>query len=280
MPIVDMQELLTKAREGKFAIGSFNVFNIEMVQGIVAAAEQHRVPVILALSESHIKFSDFDLITFIMKDQAKKSSCPISLQLDHSKTFKTIKMALDAGFNSVMFDGYDLPFNEKIKQTAEIVEMAHKNNALVEAPLGRISTVGKNNEIKYSHDDITDPGLIEEFVTKTGIDILAVSVGTTHGRNPGESILDYSRLKNICEKTDAFISLHGGSGVKDKAYREAINIGVHKISIFTRVSNAAVNSIIETLKTTRMRLPELLVEARKGVTREAGYLMDIFKNDR
>ena len=277
MAIVQMKDLLTHAKTRKYAVGSFNCFNIEMAQGIIDAAVHTQSPLILALSESHIKFSDWDLITYVMKNQAEKADAQIALQLDHSKTVETIEKALEAGFSSVMFDGYDLPFEEKIAQTKEIVEMAHTYNAVVEAPLGRISTVGKDTEPKYNHDDLTDPELVADFTQKSEVDILAVSVGTMHGRQSGQSVLDYDRIRAICSSTDIFISLHGGSGVGEDAYREAIDIGVEKISIFTRVSTAAVNTIKNTLAgTDYIRFPELLVEAKKGVTEEVSTLMNIF----
>lgn len=278
MAIVEMKSMLEKARKEKYAVGAFNCFNIEMVQGIIAAAEEKKYPLILPLAESHIKFSDWELISYIMKNQAAKASVPIALQLDHAKKTETIEKAIEAGFSTVMFDGYELPFEEKIHQTKEIVEMAHRHNVLVEAPLGKIGTVGKESEAKYDHDAVTDPELVEEFTTKTGVDILAVSVGTTHGRAAGESHLDYERLQKICDNTDVFISLHGGSGVADDSYRRAISIGVEKISIFTRVSTAAVDEVAHVLENGRMRFPELLVQAKKGVTGEVGHLIDIFSN--
>lgn len=278
MAIVEMKSMLEKARSGKYAVGAFNCFNIEMVQGIIAAAEKKKYPLILPLAESHIKFSDWELISYIMKNQAAKASVPIALQLDHAKKTETIEKAIEAGFSTVMFDGYELPFEEKIHQTKDIVEMAHKHGVLVEAPLGKIGTVGKESEAKYDHDAVTDPELVEEFTTKTGVDILAVSVGTIHGRAAGESHLDYDRLQKICDKTDVFISLHGGSGVADDSYRRAISIGVEKISIFTRVSTAAVDEINYVLGNGRMRFPELLAEAKKGITGEVSHLMDIFSN--
>ncbi len=278
MAIIEMRNMLEKARKEKYAVGAFNCFNIEMVQGIIAAAEEKKYPLILPLAESHIKFSDWELISYIMKNQAAKASVPIALQLDHAKKTETIEKAIEAGFSTVMFDGYELPFEEKIHQTKEIVEMAHRHGVLVEAPLGKIGTVGKESEAKYDHDAVTDPELVEEFTTKTGVDILAVSVGTTHGRAAGESHLDYERLQKICNNTDVFISLHGGSGVADDSYRRAISIGVEKISIFTRVSTAAVDEIARVLENGRMRFPELLVQAKKGVTGEVGHLIDIFSN--
>lgn len=278
MAIIEMRNMLEKARKEKYAVGAFNCFNIEMVQGIIAAAEEKKYPLILPLAESHIKFSDWELISYIMKNQAAKASVPIALQLDHAKKTETIEKAIEAGFSTVMFDGYELPFEEKIHQTKEIVEMAHRHGVLVEAPLGKIGTVGKESEAKYDHDAVTDPELVEEFTTKTGVDILAVSVGTTHGRAAGESHLDYERLQKICNDTDVFISLHGGSGVADDSYRRAISIGVEKISIFTRVSTAAVDEIARVLENGRMRFPELLVQAKKGVTGEVGHLIDIFSN--
>lgn len=278
MAIVEMRGMLEEARAGKYAVGAFNCFNVEMVQGIIAAAEGKNYPLILPLAESHIKFSDWELISYIMKNQAAKASVPVALQLDHAKKTETIEKAIKAGFSTVMFDGYELPFEEKIHQTRDIVEMAHRHGVLVEAPLGKIGTVGKESETKYDHDAVTDPELVEEFTTKTGVDILAVSVGTTHGKAAGESHLDYERLQKICDNTDVFISLHGGSGVADDSYRRAISIGVEKISIFTRVSTAAVNEIARVLENGRMRFPELLVEAKKGVTGEVGHLIDIFSN--
>ena len=278
MAIIEMRNMLEKARKEKYAVGAFNCFNIEMVQGIIAAAEEKKYPLILPLAESHIKFSGWELISYIMKNQAAKASVPIALQLDHAKKTETIEKAIEAGFSTVMFDGYELPFEEKIHQTKEIVEMAHRHGVLVEAPLGKIGTVGKESEAKYDHDAVTDPELVEEFTTKTGVDILAVSVGTTHGRAAGESHLDYERLQKICNNTDVFISLHGGSGVADDSYRRAISIGVEKISIFTRVSTAAVDEIARVLENGRMRFPELLVQAKKGVTGEVGHLIDIFSN--
>jgi fructose-bisphosphate aldolase class II len=278
MAIVEMRGMLEKAREGKYAVGAFNCFNIEMVQGIITAAEEKKFPLILPLAESHIKFSDWELISYIMKNQAAKASVPIALQLDHAKKTETIEKAIEAGFSTVMFDGYELPFEEKIHQTRDIVEIAHKHGVLVEAPLGKIGTVGKESKAKYDHDAVTDPDLVEEFTTKTGVDILAVSVGTTHGRAAGESHLDYVRLQKICDKTNVFISLHGGSGVADDSYRRAIGIGIEKISIFTRVSTAAVSEIINVLEDGRMRFPELLAEAKKGVTGEVEHLIDIFSN--
>lgn len=278
MSIVTMKEMLEAARKGNYAVGAFNCFNIDMVMGAVAAAEARNYPLILPLAESHIKFSEWDLISNIMKAQAAKASVPVALQLDHAKKVETIEKAIEAGFSTVMFDGYELPFEEKIHQTRDVVEMAHKKGVLVEAPLGKIGTVGKESAPVYDHDAVTDPELVEEFTKKTGVDILAVSVGTTHGREPGESHLDYERLKRICDKTDVYISLHGGSGVADDSYRRAIDIGVDKISIFTRVSTAAVDEIENVLKNGRMRFPELLMEARKGVTGEIGHLMDIFSN--
>jgi fructose-bisphosphate aldolase class II len=278
MSIVSMKELLGRARKEKYAVGAFNVFNIETVQAVIAAAEREGYPLILPLSESHIKFSDWEIISRVMKNQAERAGIPVCLQLDHAKKIETVVRALEAGFGCVMFDGYDLSFEEKMRETAEVAAMAHKRGALAEAPLGRINTVGVKTEAKYAHDDFTDPSLVREFTQKTGVDILAVSVGTIHGNKAGESTLDFPRLNEICQNTDAFISLHGGSGVGDESYRKAIGMGVNKISIFTRMSTAAVDSIVSALNGKRMRFPELLVEAKKGVADEAARLMKIFSN--
>lgn len=276
MSLVNMQSLLKDAQNNGRAVGAFNVFNVEGIIADIAAAEKMNTPVILALAESQLKFLDFEVMAFAMKKLGEGSAVPVAMQFDHGKSIDMVKKAMDYGFSSVMFDGYDMPLEEKIKITAEIAEMAHEKGIAVEAPLGRINNVRKQEEVKYEHDKLTDPDLVGDFVTRTKVDNLAVSIGTIHGMMDGGTTLDFDRLGKIRKATGAYLSLHGGSGVKDNDYKKAIQMGVAKISIFTRISDAAVTYIINTLKDTRPRFPELMTTAKQGMIDEITYLMKIF----
>jgi len=272
----DLHEHLRAARKGGYAVGSFNVFNFESMAGAIAAAEATATPVILALSESHLKYIDVDVWHAAFRILAAKSRVPVMTQLDHAKTESVIERAIALGFDSVMWDGYDLPLNEKVAQTKHVVELAHRRGVVVEAPLGRIGKTGTAEVPKYPHDGRTDPGLVAEFVSATGIDILAVAIGTTHGLAQEQASLDLARLDQIRARTGCYLSLHGGSGVKNQEYGLAIARGINKISIFTRVSTAAVTRMVAVLKETTPRFPDLLLEARQAVKEEIAEMIGYF----
>jgi fructose-bisphosphate aldolase class II len=278
MSYVTMQSLLKRASEKGVAIGSFNVFNLDSLQGVMNAAEAKNSPVIIAYAESHIKYGDLEVMAYAIQNLAEKSKVEVAAQFDHGKTIAMVKKAIGLGFSSVMYDGYDIPYEQKVEETREIVEAAHEKGLSVEAPLGRIGTVGEEDKKRYEHDKLTKPELVADFVNRTGIDNLAVAIGTMHGRKDGSTTLNFDLLKAIKNETKAYISLHGGSGVKDDDYRKAIELGISKISIFTRVANAGTFAIKKALETSTPRFPDLMVPAKAGVSAEVQYLMDIFRS--
>ena len=278
MSYVTMQDLLKRAAEKGVAVGSFNVFNLDSLQGVINAAEIKNSPVIIAYAESHIKYGDLEVMAYAIQNLAERSKVEVATQFDHGKTIAMVKKAMGLGFSSVMYDGYDIPYEQKVEETREIVEAAHEKGLSVEAPLGRIGTVGEGDKKRYEHDKLTKPELVADFVNRTGIDNLAVAIGTMHGRKDGSTTLDLDLLKAIKNETNAYLSLHGGSGVKDDDYRKAIELGVSKISIFTRVANAGTSAIKKTLETSTPRFPDLMVPAKEGVSAEVQYLMDIFRS--
>jgi fructose-bisphosphate aldolase class II len=273
-----MQVLLQAASKAGCAVGAFNVFNLESASGVVAAATQAQAPCILALAESHLKYNALEYIGPALMQMAEAAPVPIAVQFDHSKTMANVQRALKMGFSAVMWDGYDLPYEEKVAQTKEVVTMAEAAGAWVEAPLGRIGKVGDKEGPKFAHDGPTDPALVHDFCRRTGIHNLAVAIGSVHGMGRDGTTLDFDLLKQIGRFPGAYLSLHGGSGVRDEDYRTAISLGVAKISIFTRVAMAASNAMAEVLKHEVPRFPDLLAYAKAGVTAEVSGLMNTFNS--
>lgn len=265
-----LEPLLKQARAQGRAVGSFNAVCVEFVDGIVAAAQELGQPVTVALSESHLKFIDMETFLWAVRSRAERASVPVSSQFDHAQSIDSIEAALKQGFPSVMFDGKDLDYEEKVRVTAEVVRMARAFNAVVEAPLGTFGSKGK--EVS----ELTDPDMVQDFVDRTGIDILAVSIGTTHGLSAGEARLDLDRLEQIASRCRAHISLHGGSGVPDADYPRAVRLGVNKISIFTRLSQAAVQAVREVMDRPTYRYPDFLPATRAAVGKVVRDLMVMF----
>ena len=258
MALVTTKEMFEKAMQGKYAIGAFNVNNMELIQGIVDAAAEQNSPVILQASSSAIKYAGIDYLMAMVKVAAEKyPNIPIAIHLDHGPDFETCKMCIDAGFTSVMFDGSKYDFEENIRLTKEVVDYAHAHGVVVEAELGKLA--GIEDEVNVSADDAiyTDPAQAEEFVKRTGVDSLAIAIGTSHGayKFKGEARLRFDILKEVKERIpNTPIVLHGAStvipelvemcnkyggdipgakGVPDEILHEASISGVSKINVDT-----------------------------------------------
>ncbi len=258
MALVTTKEMFEKAMQGKYAIGAFNVNNMELIQGIVDAAAEQNSPVILQASSSAIKYAGIDYLMAMVKVAAEKyPNIPIAIHLDHGPDFETCKMCVDAGFTSVMFDGSKYDFEENIRLTKEVVDYAHAHGVVVEAELGKLA--GIEDEVNVSADDAiyTDPAQAEEFVKRTGVDSLAIAIGTSHGayKFKGEARLRFDILKEVKERIpNTPIVLHGAStvipelvemcnkyggdipgakGVPDEILHEASISGVSKINVDT-----------------------------------------------
>ena len=258
MALVTTKEMFEKAMQGKYAIGAFNVNNMELIQGIVDAAAEQNSPVILQASSSAIKYAGIDYLMAMVKVAAEKyPNIPIAIHLDHGPDFETCKMCVDAGFTSVMFDGSKYDFEENIRLTKEVVDYAHAHGVVVEAELGKLA--GIEDDVNVSADDAiyTDPAQAEEFVKRTGVNSLAIAIGTSHGayKFKGEARLRFDILKEVKERIpNTPIVLHGAStvipelvemcnkyggdipgakGVPDEILHEASISGVSKINVDT-----------------------------------------------
>lgn len=241
--LANLNDVLIPAREKGYAIGSFNVHNLETVQAVFNAATSLNLPVIIAFGEKVSHITDMQLIAKCVCVLASRTSLPIVLHLDHCKSEDLIVKAIQAGFTSVMYDGSGLKKSENIEKTTTIVKIAHAAEVTVEAELGYVPAEDTGQTI--TEDQLTGPEEAKEFVEKTGCDALAVAIGTIHGNYIGEPKIYHNRLKKIAEVVSVPLVLHGGSGNTEKDLVLAINEGIAKININTEISNAAIKQLRE-----------------------------------
>lgn len=267
MGLVTTKEMFEKSIKEHFAVGAFNVNNMEFIQAIVDAAKEENSPVILQASSSAIKYARINYLMKMVEAAAEESNIPIAMHLDHGPDFETCKMCIDAGFTSVMIDGSKYDFEENIRITKQVVDYAHEKGVVVEAELGKLA--GIEDEVNVSESDamFTDPDQAKEFVERTGCDSLAIAIGTSHGayKFKGEAKLRYDILQKIKEKLpNTPIVLHGAStvipelvetcnkygadipgakGVPDEMLHEASLKGVSKINVDTDLRLAMTSEI-------------------------------------
>ena len=227
MPLVTTKELLLKAQTEHYAVGAFNVENMEMVQAVVAAAEELNAPVIMQTTPSTVKYADVDYFFANVATAAKKAKVPVVMHLDHGNSFDLAMKAYRAGYTSIMIDGSHESFEDNIKVTKSVVDACHSAGVPVEAELGKDDLEG-GDENPY-----TVPYEAVDFVNATGVDSLAVAIGTTHGVYKGIPKLDVDRLSEIREVVSIPLVLHGTSGVPDDAVKECIRRGICKVNYAT-----------------------------------------------
>ena len=273
MPLVTSKEMFTKAYEGQYAIGAFNVNNMEIIQGIVEAAKEEKAPLILQVSAGARKYANHTYLMKLVEAALEDSGLPICLHLDHGEDFEICKACVDGGFSSVMIDGSKYPFEENIALTKKVVEYAHARGVVVEGELGRLAGVEDAVKVNAKDATYTDPDQAVEFVKRTGVDSLAIAIGTSHGayKFKGEPSLDFERLEKITNMLPNFpLVLHGAStvlpefvakcnefggerqgaqGVPEDMLLAASKLGVCKINIDTDLRLAMTASVREHLAT-------------------------------
>ena len=242
------KEILDKANKEGFAVGAFNINNMECLQAVIAAAEKKQSAVIIQTSEGAIKYAGLDYLASMVKLAAKKASVPVALHLDHGTTYETIIKCIASGWTSVMFDGSHYDLENNIKFTKEIIKVAHACGVSVEAELGRLSGVEDQISVDEKDAMFTDPEEARIFVEETGVDSLAIAIGTAHGVYKGEPKLDFDRLLEIKSLLKMPIVLHGASGISSEDLTKAIKLGVNKINIDTDIRLAFKQGFEEVLK--------------------------------
>jgi fructose-bisphosphate aldolase, class II len=260
MPLANMKPFLEDAKANRYALGCFNVFNTETLEGVMEAAVRKRAPIVIAIYEHHLKYGDLETFSNYIKDISDKTDIPVILHLDHANHLSSIMRAIKCNFTSFMFDcPADMPLKEKIIQTKKVAEIVHSLGLTLESELGHISRVGV--PVK---ENITDPDIVEEFVEKTGVDILTPSIGAVHGMSDQKAHLNLELLKEIRAKTNCHLSLHGTSGLSDETLKEAIRFGINKIVLYTRISNFAIQKIKAVIDDDSLDLPDLTNEIRQS----------------
>ena len=225
MPLVTTTEMFKKAYEGGYAIGAFNVNNMEIIQGITEAAKEENAPLILQVSAGARKYAKHVYLTKLVEAAIEDTGLPIALHLDHGDSFDICKQCIDGGFSSVMIDGSKYSFEENIKLTKQVVEYAHDKGVTVEGELGKLAGIEDDVNVSDKDAQFTDPDEVEEFVQRTGVDSLAIAIGTSHGafKFKGEPKLRFDILEEVQRRLPGFpIVLHGASSVMPE-YVEIIN---------------------------------------------------------
>ena len=246
MALVTSKELLLDAQKNHYAIGAFNVENMEMVQAVIAAAEELRSPVILQTTPGTLKYADPELYFANVAAEAAKATVPVVMHLDHGSSFDLALRCFRAGYTSVMIDGSHDPFEANISVTKAVVDACHAGNVPVEAELGKVG--GKEDDLDGgSGNGYTVPSEAAEFVEKTGVDSLAVAIGTAHGVYKGIPKLDLERISQIREVVSVPLVLHGTSGVPDDTVRECIARGMCKVNYATDLRIAFTKGVKEYL---------------------------------
>jgi fructose-bisphosphate aldolase class II len=242
------KQMIIDAQNGGYAIGSFNTSDLEITKAIISAATRLRSPVIIETSEKAIGYAGLEELASIIKSAAKNARVPVALHLDHGTNLDLVNRCLEAGYTSIMFDGSKLPYDENQILTRQAAEMAHRKNVPCEGELGSIMKAPKKSVYPIAIDKgFTDPELVSQFVRNTGIDFLAVSIGSQHGIGANEE-LDIELLKKINTKTSIPLVLHGASGVPERDIKQAVKNGICKINIDTDIRHTFSKAIREITK--------------------------------
>ncbi|MFE5429025.1 class II aldolase [Peribacillus simplex] len=264
MSLVNMKSFLQLLEEKNLIAPAFNTTNLEMTLSIIEGAKEVGLPVIVQIAPTNVKLSGYDYISSIVKSAAEKVDIPVTLHLDHGMTFEDIKQAVDAGFNSVMIDASKLPYEENIKYTREVVEYCHERGVSVEAELGELG--GKEDDHESDESAQTDPMLAREFVERTGIDLLAVSVGNIHGLDEQPEI-NLELLREIADTVEVPLVIHGGSGISEDILAQLKNYNVRKINLASDLRKRFISSVGKRYEQNpnEYNLISVLLEAQSGV---------------
>lgn len=255
MPLVTTKKMLKDAQEGHYAVGAFNVENMEMVMAVIEAAEELQSPVIMQTTPSTVKYAGLDYYLANVKAAAERAKVPVALHLDHGSSYGLAMQALRTGYTSIMIDGSHESFENNIAVTKSVVDACAPSSIPVEAELGRVG--GKEDDLDGGEGNgYTDPEQARVFVECTGATSLAVAIGTAHGLYKGEPKLDQERLSEIRKVVSVPLVLHGASGVPDEAVRESIRRGICKVNYATELRIAYSDGVKDVLNRNRTPLTQ------------------------
>lgn len=276
----NFNEMLANAHNERSAVGSFNCYNFETIKGVIEAGVELNQPVIVAFGEKYLNNMSFEEVGALVKAYDGEVDIPVCLHLDHCRHIENVYKAIRAGFSSVMYDGSRLPFEENVKNTKMVTEVAHSCGVSVEAELGSLAAGEKSNEGSTSDVQVyTDPDQAKKFIDLTGVDALAVSIGTVHGNYKGKPHIRVDILDKIQQKTGRTpLVLHGGSGTPIETIKKCILHGINKINVNTEISNDVVSQTTELLHTSQPHYSVVCLEQQGYVKNVVEKYMKLFKN--
>lgn len=266
-----LTELLYEAEKNSYAIGCFNTPALEILRGVVSAADDMHIPIIIAHGEIHENTIPLEIIGPLMIKIAERATVPVTVHLDHGRDVDLVLKAIEMGFNSIMFDGAYLPYDVNCKLTAEIVKFAHRKGVAVE---GAINVIEKG--------ELTDPELAQDFVQRTKVDALAVSFGTRHGIYCDKPVLEWGRLREIYERTKIPLVMHGSSGLSENEYKLAIKNGIRKINYYTYMALEVSREIKKNLNTTQDEIlyHDMIKWAEESAKRHTMKILKLFSEQK
>lgn len=278
--LVNMNEVLLPAKKGKYGVGLFNAVNLELARGIIAAAEETGSPVIMGTAEVLFPYGPLEEVSYYLIPMAKKAKVPVVVHLDHGLNKETCLKALKLGFSSIMYDCSTDPYEENVKKVKEMADIAHSYGATIEGELGHVGDNEGSHEGNTKLEDpsafYTDPKQAKDFVEKTGVDALAIAVGTAHGAYKLPPKLDFERIKTIARTIDVPLVLHGGSGLTDSDFKKAIESGISKINIFTDINIAAVEAAFSAFDKMDKGIIDLIPASVEAIKVEVIKKMQLF----
>ena len=279
--IASLREVIAISKKNGRAVGSFNTPNLECLLAVLGAAEKLNVPVIIAHAQCHESVSPIQKIGPVMVELAKRASVPVCVHLDHGEDFDYCKQAIALGFTSVMIDYSTLPYEDNVKGTAEVVAYAHARGVDVEAELGALpSREGGTGETAADPAALyTKPELVPDFLSRTGVDALAIAFGTAHGIYKKTPVLNLDIIDEVRKVTDIPLVMHGGSGISHEVYRDVIRRGINKINYYTYMSYAGYAAAKELTQTNPTGFfHDMALTAQKAMEENALTTLKVFSN--
>ena len=279
--LMNMKDLLAVANEHKFAVPAFNISDYSMLNGIFEASEEKQAPVIIAIHPDELKHTGTEMVKAVI-EKAHKATVPVCIHLDHGATFEQVMLAIQSGFTSVMIDGSSLSFEDNIAICKKVAEAAHAVNVSVEGELGTIGSTDAQAEAGASTIIYTDPDAAVKFVDATGVDTLALAIGTSHGIYPKgmKPELKLDLLKVIKSKVSIPLVLHGGSNNPDAEIGQSVTLGVNKINISSDIKVSYYEKMREVLKDESLREPNVIQPACIAAMKETAYhKIELFQAD-
>lgn len=281
--LVNMNEVLIPAKKDKYAVGLFNAVNLELARGIIAAAESTGSPVIMGTAEVLFPYGPLEEVSYYLLPMAKKANVPVVVHLDHGLQKETCLKALELGFTSIMYDCSTDSYEENVRKVKEMADIAHSYGATIEGELGHVGdnegSAEGNSHLADPKKFYTDPRMAKDYVEKTGVDALAIAVGNAHGAYKLPPKLDFERIRTIARAVNVPLVLHGGSGLTDNDFKQAIQEGISKVNIFTDINIAAVKAELSRFTDMDKGIIDLIPAAVEAVKQESMNKMKLFSSD-